>query len=132
MASSHAKKADLKLKRALREKIETFASDYEAVLKEVGYDLAKSISMKPLCERAEDRNRAGRITGNGAEFVVDEILKAKRRGLSQEDLQLALSHFIAHQTPKGAVKVLPLNLQSPAGRLYQALVNIAFEFQEDI
>lgn len=132
MASSHAKKADLKLRGSLRKKMDRFQNAYALALKTAGFDFSRPETLKPLCERAEDRNRAGRITGNGAEFVVDELLKAKRRGVSQSELQLALTHFIAQQSPKGSVRLQPMSLQSGAGRLYQALVNLAFEFQEDI
>lgn len=132
MSSSHAKKADVKLRDSLRGKIERFYRAYLVALKASGFDRSRPQTLKPFCLRAEDRNRAGRVTGNGAEFVVDELLKAKRRGVSQADLQLALTHFIAHQSPRGSVRLQPMSLQSPAGRLYQALVNIAFEWQEDI
>jgi uncharacterized protein YdiU (UPF0061 family) len=132
MSSSHAKKADTKLRGPLRAKIERFYRAYSASLKASGFDRARPQNLKPFAWRAEDRNRAGRITGNGAEFVVDELLKAKRRGISQQELQLALTHFIAHQSPKGSVRLQPMSLQSSAGRLYQALVNLAFEWQEDI
>ena len=132
MASSYAKKADLKLRGTLRTKIERFEKAYVAALKLGGTPSERISVLKDFCVRAEDRNRAGRITGNGAEFVIDEILKAKRRGYSQEEIQSAIQLFIAHQTPKGAVRAKPVALQSNAGRLYQALVNVAFEFQEDI
>ncbi len=132
IASAHAKKADVKLRGSLRAKIDRFERAYAQILKLAGWDATKPSSLKPFCLRAEDRNRAGRITGNGAEFVIDEILKAKRRGISQDELQAAIALFIAHQAPRGAAPSRPINLQSNAGRLYQALVNLAFEFQEDI
>ena len=136
MASGQAKKADVRLRGtrpgSLGFKIQQFEKAYLNVLKQVGLNPDRPATLKSFRSRAEDRNPAGRITGNGAEFVIDEILKAKRRGLSQEDLQMAMTLFIAHQTPKGSTSARAVSLQSAAGKLYQTLVNLAFEYQEDI
>jgi len=135
IASSHAKRADLKMRAKLRKRLENFMKLYRRVLRTACGSAHWPLFLKNVAGRAEEMNRDGRITGNGAEFVVDEILKARRRGLSTDDLQTAIDLFIANQTPKSALggrRIRPQSLQSEAGKLFQELVNIAFEWQEDI
>lgn len=135
IASSHAKRADLKIRATLRHRLESFMKLYVRVLRTACGSANWMLFLKNAAVRAEDLNRDGRITGNGAEFVIDEILKAKRRGLSNRDIQTAIDLFIASQTPKsaqGGRRLRPQSLQSEAGKLFQELVNIAFEWQEDI
>jgi uncharacterized protein YdiU (UPF0061 family) len=135
VASSFAKRADRKLRPGLRRKIGEFQSAYMELLRVACDDSSPAAFMKAVCARAEERNRSGRVTGNGAEYIIDEILKAKRRGLSHEEIQTAVDLFISSQVPKSAAKARrtrPASLQSPAGRLFQELVHIAHEHQEDI
>lgn len=133
--SSNAKRADLRLRGQLRERLERFQNAYIQLLRAATGESSRMVFMKGLCQRAEERNRSGRVTGNGAEFVVEEIIKARRRGLSNEDIQNATDLFIASQVPKstlGGRRTKPASLQSPAGKLFQELVNLAKEYEEDI
>ncbi len=139
ITSSHAKRADLRMREGLRQRLQNFQRLYLQTAKTVQTSYGGSSNwftfLKGLATRAEDFNRAGRITGNGAEFVIDEILKARRRGLSLREIQSAIDLFISSQAPKSALggrRTRPESLQSNAGRLFQELVNIATEFQEDI
>jgi hypothetical protein len=108
---------------------------YNQPLRAVCGEANSILFLKGLALKSEEKNLAGRITGNGAEFVVEEVLRARKRGLSQEEIQTALDLFIASQCPKSALggrRTKPASLQSNAGRLFQELVAIAAEFQEDI
>lgn len=132
MTSSHAKRADRRLKGQLRKRIEHFLKSYQALLAAIYDDAA---NLKEMRGRAEDRNRAGRVTGNGAEFIIDEIIKALKNGVAVADVQAAAHLFVATQIPRtlmGNRRHKPASLQSDAGRLFQALVNLAEEFEEDI
>ncbi len=133
MASSFAKRADRKLKGPLREKVETFLTHYSNVI--MALDIDSKASLLAWRVRATDQNRAGRITGNGAEYIVDAILNAKRKGLTSAEIQSAIDLFIANQAPSHARpgrRSKAASLDSGAGRLFQELVNISQDFEEDI
>lgn len=136
ITSSHAKRVDKKLTRRLRERIERFLKLHSQIMTSAcGNSSRVAADAKEIAQRAEKRNRAGRITGNGAEFVVQEILKAQKRGLSFSEIHSAIDLFITSQAAdpaSGGRRFRPQSLQSNAGRLYQELVCIAQEFEEDI
>ncbi|HVK61217.1 MAG TPA: hypothetical protein VM432_06685, partial [Bdellovibrionales bacterium] len=132
MATNNAKRTDLRLAGSLRSKIDLFQKTYQQLLKPV---LIEAGTLKSFCDRAFDQNRPHRITGNGAEFVVDAIVKAKRRGLEQSDVQAAIELYIASQAPAGsraARKARATSLSSPAGVLLQEFLKISEDFEEDL
>jgi len=134
--SSQAKRPDKKLTRHLRQRLERFLKLYVQVMSSVcGTGPRASIDMKEIALRAEKRNRAGRITGNGAEFVVQEILKAQKRGMSFDEIHSAIDLFITSQVAEPMAsgrRFRPKSLASNAGRLFQEFMSIAQEFEEDI
>lgn len=135
IASSHARRADLKLRGPLLRNLIRFEKAYVALLRLACGDSNRSLFLRGVRDRAEEKNRAARITGNGAEFVVEALLKARRRGLSSAEIQTALDLFVASQVPKSALggrRTRPASLQSNAGRLFQELVSLSQEFEEDI
>lgn len=134
IASSHAKRADLSLKGALNRHLSSFRAHYLRLMKTMEGE-RKEAFLKALAARAWQRNRAGRITGNGAEFIVDAITRAKRRGVSPVDIQTAMEMFIASQSPPGTCprpNGSLTSLKSPIGRLYQEFISIATEHEDDI
>lgn len=148
IASDYAKKSDRKLRPPLRKKIARFLNAYLELL-EAGQRISAQAPagtespskklrknfLRAVAIRAQNRNLTPRITGNGAEFVVEEILKARKRGISQEEMQSAIDLFIASQVPPSSIegrRMRPANLRSPAGELLRELINITQEFQEDI
>jgi hypothetical protein len=50
-------------------------------------------------QRARQRNFEGRITGNGSEYIVEEIVRARKKGMALDDLRQAIELFIASQAP---------------------------------
>ena len=142
MASNFAKKADLKLRGRLPKKISSFLEAYGLVLRAALGEKSARISLDRVLEfqqNAQERNRAGRITGNGSEFIVDTITRARKRGVDIADIQAAIDLFVASQAPTrdrssdAARQILrPTSLGSAAGRLFQEMVNVAHEFEEDI
>jgi uncharacterized protein YdiU (UPF0061 family) len=135
IASSFAKRADLRLKGALREKVSSLQRAYIDLIKTAAGSSLNAAFVKSLIARSQDANRSGRITGNGSEYIVEAITKARRRGLTPAQIQTAIDLFIASQAPREKSrerKTLPASLESPVGRLYQELLSIALEFEEDI
>lgn len=133
IASSWAKRADRKLKGQLREKIEAFLRCYSNVVMALGIESKSALLAWRV--RANEHNRPGRITGNAAEFIVDAVLNAKRKGLTAAEVQAAVDLFVASQAPSSARpgrRSKAASLDSGAGRLFQELVHIAQDFEEDI
>jgi hypothetical protein len=132
MTSTYAKRADLRLGGGLKTKIDSFQKSYLQILKSFTMD---ATALRSFSERAFDKNRPHRITGNGAEFIVDAVVKARRRGLEQSEIQTAIELFIASQAPSGsraARKARATSVNSPAGVLLQEFFKIMEEFEEDI
>ena len=136
MSSSWAKKVDLRLKGGLRERIEAFTKAYVHVLKSMSPDAEKPQGyLRALAARAEEENRADRITGNGAEFIVEAVVNARKKGLTFSEIQNAVELFIASQSPAKARSgrlSRPTSVTSASGRLFQELTNIAHDWEEDI
>jgi hypothetical protein len=134
MQTSFAKKVDKRLKGMLRERIDAFSKAYVQAMKLV-CGARPDASLKAIATRAQDENRAGRITGNGAEFIVEAVVNARRRGLSFADIQKGVELFVLSQAPSKARqsrKSQPTDLSSAAGRLFQELSAIAQDWEEDI
>lgn len=135
MTSSFAKRGDLKLRPSLREKIEAFSAAYVRVIQNFATEDEGTVQLRAINQRSQERNRAGRLTGNGAEFVVDALIRARRRGVSPENIQAALDLFVASQAPKSSLsgrKTQAASADSEVGALFRELDQIAHDFQEDI
>jgi uncharacterized protein YdiU (UPF0061 family) len=135
MSSSFAKRADLRLKGKLGDKISAFQKTYVNLILFACGSSAINTFMRALSRRAKDENRRGRVTGNGSEFIVDALTRAKRRGVSNENVQAALELFIASQVPSSALPTsIPklTSMSSETGALYQELLNICVDFEDDI
>lgn len=136
MRSAYMKSADRRLRGSLRERIDAFTKAYVQVMKQVCEDRERNdLVLRAIAGRACDENRAGRITGNGAEFVVDAVMNARKRGISVADIQTAIELFVVSQAPgraRTSRKLQPTSLSSAAGRLFQELTAITQDWEEDI
>jgi hypothetical protein len=135
MSSTFAKRADLRLKGKLGEKISAFQKAYVNLILMACGSASKSAFLRGLSRRAKEQNRRGRVTGNGSEFVVDALTRAKRRGVSGDNIQTALEMFVASQVPSEVLSSSPTKLtsiSSETGALYQELLNICLDFEDDI
>jgi hypothetical protein len=134
MHTSFAKKVDKRLKGPLRERIDSFTKAYVQLMKFV-CETRSEMNLRAISTRAQDENRSGRITGNAAEYIVESVVSARRRGLTFAEIQKALELFVMSQSPAKARsnrKTQPTSLSSAAGRLFQELTAIAQDWEEDI
>jgi hypothetical protein len=135
MVTAYAKKVDKRLRGKLRERIDAFLKAYVGVMKAVCATRTDS-TLKAIGTRALEMNRPGRITGNGAEFIVEAVMNARRRGISFADVQKGIELFVQSQSPtftrSNQRKAQPTDLSSAAGRLFQELSAIALDWEEDI
>ncbi len=135
MASTFARRRDLAITAQLRARIHEFQDAYVEVARLAQGDQGAAEFFRAFAQRAQQENMAGRITGNSSEFLIDALLTARKRGLSAADAQQALDLFISQQVPqaKRRSRRLPLlDLDSAAGRLFQNLLQIALEYEDEI
>jgi uncharacterized protein YdiU (UPF0061 family) len=132
MQSCFAKRADLRLSGSLRKKLTNFLNQYISFLRAVLGDRPHSAKIRSWKQRARSQNFEGRITGNGSEYIVEEIIRYRKRGLPLDELRQALELFIASQSPRNPIGTKPTAVSSGAGELFNRLVNISLEHEEDI
>ena len=135
MASNFARRRDTRLTTELKAKLANFQSEYLNVLQITKAVDGSNDFMRAFAERAQQINQAGRITGNSAEFMIDALLTARAEGLSIRDIQLAMETFTVQQVPSAGRKqrkFVPIDLDSQAGELYQELLQIALEYEDEI
>lgn len=134
MTSNFARRRDTRLSNELKKQLVQFQDDYVNVVRLAKASHSEAGFLRNLAERAQTINQAGRITGNSAEFVIDALLTARKEGLSLRELQMAMEMFVLHQTPARRThrRFVPLDLASAAGRLYQELLQIALEYEDEI
>ncbi|MGE4133599.1 MAG: hypothetical protein AB7F86_18325 [Bdellovibrionales bacterium] len=96
--SSHATRKDTKLTRRRRQTIAQWQNMYLSLLRRVASPVTWDKSVHQVRERAALINRENRITGNALIVIVDEILRFRRRGLSDAEVQIAIEQLIYEQT----------------------------------
>ncbi len=132
MRSSFAKRHDMKLRGSLKVKTNEFLNAYTTFVAELLGEKPHPAKIRSWRLRARQKNFEGRITGNGSEYLVEEIVKARKRGVTLDDLRQAIELFIASQAPHNPPQTRPAVVSSGAGDLFNTLVNISIEHEEDI
>jgi hypothetical protein len=133
MRSSFAKRYDLKLKGGLRQRLEEFSQAYVDFLRQIwGDQVPGTARLRQWQQRAKQQSLENRLTGNASEYMVEELIKARRRGLSYNEVRRAMELLIAAQAPQARRVTRPVASDSPAGQLFSRLMNLAQEFEEDI
>ena len=133
MRSNFAKRYDLKLRGGLRQRIDEFTHSYVEFVKHLwGEQAISPARLRQWLQRAQQKNLEHRLTGNASEYIVEELIKARRRGLSYNEIRRAMELLIAAQSPHARRSVRPVASDSPAGQLFSKLMNLAQEFEEDV
>lgn len=96
--SGQAVSKDKKLTSHLRKNIVRWQELYIRVLKCVCGPATWDKTVEILKARAGQINNEARITGNALIHIVDEILRYRRRGLSDAEIQQAIDQLITSQT----------------------------------
>lgn len=96
--SSQATRKDRRLTPRLSEKIQAWQELYIRLVKKVTTAETWDKTLQSMEQRASMINHDSRITGNALISVVDEILRYRRRGLSDAEIQKAIEGLIDAQT----------------------------------
>lgn len=134
MISSQATPKDRSLKPMIRRKIGTWQTAYFQVVQAITTPDTWESTMAVVSERATLINDPKRITGNALIHIVDEILKFRRRGLDDKEIQVAIDQLIQTQTlnpdfegPKPRRSGTP-----PPPKLMRSFMSVVRGFGEDI
>jgi uncharacterized protein YdiU (UPF0061 family) len=134
--SSQAGSKDRKLSESLRKKIMRWQNLYLRVVKKVSTPATWEKTIQVLNERAATINNESRMTGNALIHIVDEILRYRRRGLSDAEIQQAIEQLIGSQTlnpdfiPIAGAKSPQSKVKSPP--LMRSFLTVVHGFREDI
>jgi uncharacterized protein YdiU (UPF0061 family) len=96
--SGQAHGPDRKLTPRLRRRIARWQTHYLRLIRLVCTPQTWDKTVASVHVRAERINHESRITGNALIQIVDEILRYRRRGLSDTEIQTAIEELIAAQT----------------------------------
>lgn len=129
--SHFASRRDKRLTTSLKKKILSLQKSYAKVLVAACGSKNKQEFLNDLINRSLQMNFSGRITGNSIEYLVAEVLKAQKKEMRLEDITAALEAFFKKQSPRKQTRHL-VNLNSPTGELYQKLLDLCLEFEEEV
>jgi len=112
MVSSHATRKDKRMNDRLTNRIVRFQRQYKSlILKARGKKDLKD-HLEKIALRASRINREDRITGNALIHVVDELLKARRKGCPDSVIQEVMAAFIEDQTLDPEMKMIETSTPS--------------------
>jgi uncharacterized protein YdiU (UPF0061 family) len=133
LASGFCQSRDRRLRPALSRQIRTFLIAYANLIR-LSAKGSQAVDVSGILSRLAHTHRMGRLTGNGSEFVVQEILKSLKRKTPVDQIQRVLDLFIDSQSrpasPSGGAPLVSLSTES--GRLFERMVLLAIEADEDI
>ncbi|MBX7230892.1 MAG: hypothetical protein K1X29_02300 [Bdellovibrionales bacterium] len=135
MLTDFATGKDRKMTRRWQQKIRRFQSLYGKLL---SYLMPKNregwgVFFQAINERAQNINRVDRMTGNALIYVVDELLKARSKGFSDQIIQNIMTAIIEDQAVCLESRELPLSVGHQAGRrLYSQVLTLVQNHNEEI
>jgi uncharacterized protein YdiU (UPF0061 family) len=129
--SSTAKGKDRKLTQRIRKSILKWQHHYLRLIRRITTPATWDKTLKSLKERSRQINHEARITGNALIHIVDDVLRYRRRGLSDTEIQAAIEELITNQTlcPDYSDKD-PLTVKSHP--IVRSFLSVVHGFREDI
>lgn len=135
--SSQAAVKDRKMKPRVARQIDRWQKLYIGLMKKISTPTGWAKSIDLMKSRSEKINHQSRITGNALIHIVDQILRHRRRGLTEAEVQGAIDDLIAAQTlnPDFA-PVKPAKNESPKPVKPQSIMrhflSVVHDYREDI
>lgn len=129
--SEFSNRKDRKLKTSTQKQIQDLQKAYIKLVKICLENKLQSLQSIQL--NSNKLNIEKRITGNCIEYLVEDLFKSMKSGLSTKSIYEVLESFYQHQTPTYSQQNRSLvNLNTPEGKLLQKLLDTCREFEEDI
>ena len=129
MLSDHAEGRDKRLTSRLSKRLRRLQLLYKNVVKKVAGRSHVNEILLSLSEVAGSLNRSDRLTGNALIHVVDELLKARRRGFSDAAIQEVMSAVICDQYNATSHKP---SAKSPTQELLTQVLTLVQDHKEEI
>lgn len=130
------KEKDKNLSNGLQQHARHFQVLYKDLIRKSKRRRTLHRMLTDISVRADRINMDTRITGNGVICVVEEILKAKKKGIDRQELHDVMQKFILSQSLdpglQGRAKKIPLGRDSGSKKLFNHLLNVVEECREDI
>lgn len=96
--SSSASRKDRRLTIGRRQGLARWQQCYIQLLRRITTPQTWDKTLASIKTRAAQINNESRLTGNGLIHIVDEILRYRRKGLSDAEIQMAIENLIDSQT----------------------------------
>ncbi len=93
-----ATRKDRRLTPNRRQKMARWQQCYIGLLRKIATPSTWEKTVKAVCERSQQINNESRLTGNGLIHIVDVILRYRRKGLSDAEIQMAIEDLIQSQS----------------------------------
>jgi len=130
--ASHACGADKKLSPRLQRQLELWQKLYIQVVEVASTPETWEKTAGTLALRAMRINNSRRITGNALIHIVDEILRHRRRGLSDGQIQAAIEELIQAQTLNPDYQSLQGSHSKAPHAILRSFFSVVDGFREDI
>jgi len=112
--AGHAARKDRRLTQRRRQAIARWQQCYIQLFRRITTPATWEKTLKSVGTRAAQINNESRITGNGLIHIVDVILRYRRKGLSDVEIQMAIEELIESQTLNPDFKA-PAPFPTPRG-----------------
>ena len=132
--TGQANAKDSRLTAAWRRRITLWQKCYVKLVRKVSGPATWDKTTQLIATRASRINHGERITGNALIHIVDEILRFRRRGLSDAEVQVAIEELITAQTLNPDFKS-PQFTQSESLKtlsIVSSFLSVVHGFREDI
>lgn len=96
--SSTASRKDRRLTPSRRQKMARWQQCYISLLRKVATPTNWDKTVASIRDRSQQINNDSRLTGNGLIHIVEVILRYRRKGLSDAEIQMAIEDLIASQS----------------------------------
>ncbi len=112
-------------------KIKSFQVKYAELLSHAAGGTGMKNLLLKMCKQAHELNSHKRLTGDGLLYVVDEILKFKKKNGDNHSIQAVMDQFIVDQSPKIQQEFEPSTFRTHRNRHVKALLTTILTLVDD-
>lgn len=133
LKSNYAKKEDLKITPYRQKSISEFQQLYMELVKSASKISGKKLDqvLLEISMRSSVINKADRVTGDSITYIVEEVVKRRKR-LSPEEIYNLIQNFSDYQILDPEKKVAPIKPEKKHEKLFKEFVEITREYREGL
>lgn len=134
--SSQASRKDRRLTAKRRQMMARWQQCYINLIRKIATPAVWEKTVTAISDRSAQINHEARLTGNGLIHIVDEILRYRRKGLSDAEIQMAIEELIQAQTLnpdfKSAYAEAPKKAGETVKNILRNFLSVVHGYREDI